>query len=365
MRKRIVMLVLSLGLIASLAIGGCAPGAAPPPAEEEEAPPAEEEEEAPPAAPEEEAIKWRMTTIAGATSPWHYLIQPFADYVYEMSDGQIEITLYPVNELYPISEFLDSVSRGVSEMALASDAVASGIDPAFEAGMYWTGDPLPVEGWFIYTQYTDYPEIMRDLYSRYDIQWLEKCYFPEETFFSNVPIRKSSDFKGVKIRCSGMAESLFDKLGASPTYISGAEIYTAAQLGTIDAFEMGGFSTNWASGLHEVADYIIDPPIHCPNGGGSFIVNMDAWNSLTPGQQSILRRAAFECSLRFHLDMRNDDLRARQKTIDYGLEVCTIEDMDYVREMATEVWEDYGRKNDDCVRLLEEYYEVLGLYGLK
>lgn len=48
MKHKILVLVLSIAVIASLVIVGCAPKAAPP---EEGVPPPEEEEEAPPAAP--------------------------------------------------------------------------------------------------------------------------------------------------------------------------------------------------------------------------------------------------------------------------------------------------------------------------
>jgi len=96
-----------------------------------------------------------------------------------------------------------------------------------------------------------------------------------------------------------------------------------------------------------------------------YIVNMDAWNSLTPELQAALKTAADASCMNFYIQSKKADLEAKQKMLDYGCEMCGLppEDMAVVYEKAEEVWEEFAQQNEDCARLYEVYKGMLRLYG--
>ena len=71
----------------------------------------------------------------------------------------------------------------------------------------------------------------------------------------------------------------------------GVEIFPSIKSGAIDATEWVGPWNDLASGFYQVAKYYYCPGFHEPGAGLSTGINLDVWNSLTPGQQAILRTA--------------------------------------------------------------------------
>jgi len=143
------------------------------------------------------------------------------------------------------------------------------------------------------------------------------------------------------------------------------QIYSALQLGTIDAFEMGGYGANWELGFQEVCPYIIEPAFHCTTGSPAYIANLDAWNSLPSDLQAIVTTASFNSGINFWLQTKKSDLEARQKWIDYGCEVLTLpdEDLEEIYEVAEDVWKEFSETNEDAARLYEAFKKNVELHG--
>ena len=119
MNKRIVMLVLSLVVIASLVLAGCAPETAPPPEEEEEeaAPEEEEEEEGPPPVqPEAEVHKWDCQSFMATGEPEWADFQAMFERIGLLSGGQLDITVHPSGALASGWKIPDCVPEGVCDL---------------------------------------------------------------------------------------------------------------------------------------------------------------------------------------------------------------------------------------------------------
>lgn len=365
MKSKLTMLLVAALTIVSLAAMACAPGA---PANDQGGgtPGEDSSSETETSAPGDEVFNWRMTTQGPAVSIWHYGNEYFADIVNDMSDGRLQITLHPGGSLFPVPDTLDNVTQGVVEMAQCGGVAFAGKDPTFTAVSFVTGASIDnTMDEAVYVWHTDYKDIVSDLYAKHGCKWLAPGWIPGEQYVSRVPIRSADDYKGLKIRASGMSELLFQELGASTTYVQGSEIYSALQLGTIDGCDAAGAAGNWDTGLHEVTDYIIKPGFHLNMGHIDHFVNQDAWNSLPPDLQHILQVAAIAGGDHFGTEIHAKNLIAEQNMIDYGLEVITLpdEELEKIHQAAVRVWDDVAASTPEAARLIGIYEETCALVG--
>jgi TRAP-type transport system periplasmic protein len=116
---------------------------------------------------------------------------------------------------------------------------------------------------------------------------------PRQTTNSVRPITKPSDFKGIKIRVpqNDLWVKFFGSLGANPTPMDFKEVYTALQLGTIDAQE-NPLEVPVSNKFFEVQDYL-SLTGHISDG---YIlgINKAKWDAFDKKTQSILSEAAAE-----------------------------------------------------------------------
>jgi TRAP-type C4-dicarboxylate transport system substrate-binding protein len=315
--------------------------------------------------PVQEVIKWKCTTNAGAGNPMHSYHQFFVDRVAEMTGGRIEIELIPVGELYPLDQYYDMVGKGVSEMTANWPGFLGGINPAYKIGDFFPGVDVTWDMWMLYLDEMGHLEHLREMLARGNIHLIDYFIMTPCPIISNVPIRKASDFEGVKFRAFAIVEEMMTKLGCSCVFVTPEEVYTGLQLGTFDAAKMGCHSLNYAMGLHEITDYIIEPCFSNPLNSGAYMVNMDAWNDLSPELQAVMRGAAKVAGIQYGLAFAKEDNAAKRAMIDYGVEVITLppEEMAIITKKAREVWHEMAQKNEDCAKMVEQFEATLELLG--
>ena len=100
-------------------------------------------------------------------------------------------------------------------------------------------------------------------------------------------INSLEDLKGLKMRIPGFAGEVLAKLGAKPTNIPSAELYTALERNTIDALEWVGPSLDLRMGFHKIAPYYYTG-WHEPATELQFMVNQEAFDKLPEDLQHIL-----------------------------------------------------------------------------
>lgn len=319
-------------------------------------------------AEEKKVFKWRAVCNEPEADTRVIYHKQFCDMIRKMSDGRVDITLYPGAALYPPFEWFKNTGQGVNEVALAYGAYLGGINPVFpwEAEMP-TSQMRELGEIMIY--FDKITSIIRPLYAKGNVYVIDKWPLPEEAFMSNVPITKAEDFKGLKIRlgCASLFP-MFKKLGAAITLIPMGDVYTALKLGTLDAVESSGYGGNWRVGLHEVTKYMIEPAPHTSlgwAGSGVHAVNMDAWNSLPDDLKEILRVASRAHALNVYKGCLEDDLIARGKMIDYGLKVLTITPEEFAKivKASEESIQEFAKKNETAEKLVKAFTDSLDLYS--
>ena len=199
----------------------------------------------------------------------------------EETNGQIDVTMYPGGAVVPTMEIPMSVMEGVIEMGYTW------------AGYYRDWAPCFGFGWGFPSVGLSYFDQMRLGLGHGLIEvWKEETLAKSggkmmlrpilsEDFplYGSKPITSIDDFKGLKMRSTGLAAEWFAAMGASTTYISGSEIYTAFATGLVDVGHYGSFGTGEDMKMYEVADYYMVPTIG-DGIGAVWFINTEAWNSL-------------------------------------------------------------------------------------
>lgn len=338
--KRFLTLVLICLL--SLSLAACASKTAAPTA-------------APAQAAKAEVIKWKMQACEPTGSIMYKYSEFFSQKVKEASGGRLEITVYAPDSLYPVLETLSSVGKGVSEMAACYGSYYKGLDPAC---MMEFCAP------YSFTEYADMYmrsynmgviDIMREVYAKQNVYLADYYFIPPENLFSKRPLKTAEDLKGLKVRVGGIAGDVFKKLGAAVTTVAASEIYTALQLGTVDAAEYSGYAMNYDLGFQEVTKYITPQPHHgtCASG---FWINNDAWNKLPEDLKAIVHSCAKEAGLYAYTSQTMANLEAVNKMINENkLEMVPLPqaELDKILKAAEQVENDYAAASPAAAKIVE------------
>lgn len=352
--KKLLTLFASICLVLVLAalLLGCA----------KPAPPA-----APAAAPAPEVIKWRFETLQ--TPGFAYKVNElFCELVGEMSNGRMEVTLYPPGSLYPIAEALDAVAAGMSEMALPASAYFLGkLGPITQVEASLPGvEKDPIERYNFFYEHEDGAmiKLMREVFAPHGVYYLGPNISTGWNMFSKVPINKVEDWSGLKVRCYGIEADWYGAMGASTILIPGGELYTALATGVVDAARWGSPSVTIDMGLHEVAKYILYPPsLPCPNN--HHMINLDAWNALPDDIKAIVDAAARESGWFYVSAGSYRDYAALEKMKEEGAIVCKIPEDEQARmdKIAMTQWEKLAEVDAYAARgveLVKSYLRYLG-----
>ena len=126
---------------------------------------------------------------------------------------------------------------------------------------------------------------------------------PSEIFaHAHKPIKTAEDLKGLKFRTTGAwAAILKDYFGASPTVLPASEIFTALERRVIDGTEYVTPSINVATGLHNVARYVMLPGVHQPTYVYEALLKKEVWDALRPDLKEKLIAAGKLTMMQAHL----------------------------------------------------------------
>ncbi len=227
---------------------------------------------------------------ASEDSVHHKMSTLFAQYVDEMSNGDIAIEIVPSGALGGERDMIEGIQIGTVEMASTANMVLSNFDTTFSIL------DLP----YVYTDYeTAYKvldsEEMQGLINKFAEESGVRILAYGQGGFRDVISRKScvdlASFKGIKIRVpeSDIYLSTFAALGANPTPLAFTEVFTALQQGTIDGFEIVPLVV-LANGYYEVCSNVsMTRHLYSPN---PFMISETVFRSLTEEQQTILQEAA-------------------------------------------------------------------------
>jgi len=237
-------------------------------------------------------VMWKMVT----TWPPHFpMLGEGADYmaklVDEMSGGKFKISVYGGGELIPPMGVFDAVSQGTVEIGHGAAYYWSGKAPAaqFFAAVPFGFNAQSQNAWITSGGGL---ALWEEIYKPFNL----KPYLGGNTGVQmggwfNKEINSVADLKGLKMRIPGLGGQVLAKAGGNAILVAGGEIYTNLERGVIDATEWVGPYHDLKLGLHKVAKYYYYPGWHEPGSSLEFMVNIGAYEKLSPEFKAILDTA--------------------------------------------------------------------------
>jgi TRAP-type mannitol/chloroaromatic compound transport system substrate-binding protein len=250
-----------------------------------------------PAQAKDKVIKWRAQSAWNRGDAFHDEAEYFLEALNTMSGGRLVIPkMFASGEIVGPIEAMTETSAGRLDLTHNSGMYVAGTLPY--AGLSigsrpgWTNESI-----FSQVRYL-YEGGGLDLYNEYFKTKYNLISFPavitaSEAVYSIKPIRTIEDFKGLKIRTSGLNKVFFEELGATCVSIPMTDVTPAMSRGELDACEMSSFYIDSKSGIEDVAKYVLVGYIHQPVGATvQIFINMDSWNALPDDLKKIVKYAA-------------------------------------------------------------------------
>ncbi len=291
---------------------------------------------------------WTFQAATSAGEIAFEIMEDFTESIGPLTNGRVEVRLMPVGAIVQYSETLDAVAAGVLDGHVTASVYFSGKDPAFALLGDLIGAYNHPNEMLLFLHRGSGDALLRQLYGQYGLHYIGGATTGKEAFVSTIPIRGVADFAGVKVRApEGMAQDIFEEIGAAPVNLPAAEVFTAVERGVVDAADWATFSMNHQLGFHKIARYPIYPGIHSmPVIDVS--VNQSRWAALTPDLQAILavavRDFARDIVQRLELQDVSDVADAQAD----GAEVIDWSDQERqkLRDVAVGVWADWSARSD-------------------
>jgi tripartite ATP-independent transporter DctP family solute receptor len=234
-----------------------------------------------------------INTALTTSDPLYKGLESFRDQVAERSGGTIEVKLFPNSQLGPDEDVLEQARAG----APVAVVVDGGRLAVFQKEFGVLGAPYLASG---------YDGIRKVVTSPLFEEWVGKLHDAsghqvlsfnwwqgERQLWTNKPVATPADLNGVRMRTPGAPVWMetIKAMGATPTPMPFAEVYSALQQNVIDAVE-AQLPAGKGAKLPEVTKNLTKTGhINLITG----LVTSAVWfDSLTPEQQTILREEALK-----------------------------------------------------------------------
>ncbi len=244
--------------------------------------------------PQQKPIIIRAAHVDSPDSGINLAIKHMSQIVKERTNGRVVIEDHPAGDLMggKGQVGMDLLMAGNIELSPMSSAYYTAIVP--EIGIislpFLFADVEAQWKWFN----TAGPQIIADLFEAKGLK--VNFFWPRDLrdFFSRKgPLTSPEQFRGLRIRVmeAPIYVDIMNALGAKPTPMAWGEVYTALQMGSIDAIEPM-VEPGYTSGMWEVAKHVTISNYTSDASLGAY--NKKFWDSLPMDIKAILYEAGLE-----------------------------------------------------------------------
>ncbi len=287
-----------------------------------------------------ETYKIKLAHTVPVTHAYHKGYVKFKEMVAEMTDGQVDVTIYPHGTLGGDIQAADSVQMGIAQMAL------TGTFALYDYNPKWAVMDLP----YLFKNYEDVDRIIngpigeellkKPVGNAYVLGFMENGF--RHVSNNKRPIKTLADFKGLKIRTmeAPVHVSAFRALGASPTPMPFGELYTALQTGVVDG-EENPPSLFYTMKFYEVQKYFsLTSHVYL---AGLTLINKKFFDGLPDDVQHAIR-VCFRDAAQYQRDLVRADDANKLKLLRDKMEVNSIApaEIDKMREATQPVYNEWA-----------------------
>ncbi len=274
-------------------------------------------------------LKLRLGHEMPESHPYHAGAKKFAELVAEKSKGAIAVQIFPNGNIGKQGQLAEGLTMGTVDLALTNTMVLE----KYESLVSVLALPYLMRSWEHLYKVVDGP-LGEELNARLEKKGLSVlAYCSVGTIYINSIklVKNPEDMKGLKLRVQpGPSYVEAGKaMGAVVTTTAFSEVYTALQLGTIDA-QTQSVSNILSNKHYEVAKFIV------LNDFGYLLeplsVSKMVFDRLSPEQKKILKEAAYEAAVWQRKYMADEEKKGIVTLKGYGV---TVSDCDMDKWRAT------------------------------
>ncbi len=235
-------------------------------------------------AAQQKVISLNYADYMPATHKQSLLADQWCKEVEKRSKGAIKVTAFHGATLTPAAMIYDSVSKGIAAIGMGTLGYTRGRFPLSEFTDHPLGYPSSRVATGLFNEY--YKKFKPKELDDVKVLYLDGIG-PALLHTATKPVSKLEDFKGMKIRASGLQVAPTRALGASPVGMPIGDVYDALSKGVAD----GGFFPyealdGWKLG--EVVKYTTESYPCAMSSGLFFVMNKKVWESLSPDLQKMI-----------------------------------------------------------------------------
>ena len=263
--------------------------------------------------------------------------EPFAKEVAELTDGKVNVKIYPGATLANPKTMVDAITTGITDIGF--------VLPEYIPGRFQRSSVLELP--FIFnsathvakTVYAIYDEYLAGDYERFKVLWFLSAPLTQ-LHTVNKPVLTLDDLKGMKIRSASATETTGLKLlGANPIGMPISELAIALQKGVVD----GAFTPYAALNSHKLIDIV--KHITEINYNGALmcvLMNRNTWDKLPDFAKKAINQVANKSfGIRAAAAFDEEDLENIEAGKTKGIEIHKFSDAEKarIREKLKNIWQ--------------------------
>ena len=291
--------------------------------------------------------------IGATTHPYQLGAEYWNEKLVEYSGGSMELDIYPANQLAAGAKAVEGTALGTIDIFIENPMSVCNVVPSFEAmNLPYLFDSA--EQAFAMMKTDECKVFAEDCEAR-GIKLLGYWYNGWRNISnSKRPIEKVEDLKGLSIRIaeSQVFADMMEALGMQAVPLANSEIFTALQMGTVDAQENP--QNNYINNKYFEVNRYFSMTRHVfsvePVG-----MNLDLWNALTEEQQQMLMKS-FDEATEYQIKLAQEtEAQQLEQVIAEGADIVVtyIDDLTPFQDAVKGVYDKY--KDTD----LRPYIEAL------
>ncbi|MBL4813422.1 MAG: C4-dicarboxylate TRAP transporter substrate-binding protein [Rhodobacteraceae bacterium] len=245
------------------------------------------------AAPAYAETTLRIGTVLAPDDPMGQGLDKFASEVAEATGGDVIIEVFHNSQLGDTTEMIDQARAGASVGTITDVARLSSFVPslAIMSAPFLFDTYEQADKFALSEAYLGWGEELSE--EAGIVMLASNWYQGARHALTQEPVLSPADLAGVRMRTIGAPIWIetIRAMGAEPTPIAWGEVYSALQLGSIDAAEAQPTAI-WGAKLYEVINHVsLTGHIQLVT---ALVVSTESWNELSEENQVIVRNLAVE-----------------------------------------------------------------------
>jgi TRAP-type C4-dicarboxylate transport system substrate-binding protein len=230
-------------------------------------------------------IKLNYSIFFPAPAPQTQIATEWAKEIEKRTNGKVQITMFPSGTLTPADKCYDGVVKGISDIGQSVLAYTRGKFPLSAVADL----PLGMKTGLVATK------LINEFYNKFkpkEFNEIKVMYFHGHgpgLLHTKKEVKNLEEFKGMKIRCTGLAAKIVGGLGAAPVAMPMGDTYDSLSRGVVDG-SMAPYEALKTFKWGEVVKFTTEDWGAAYSSGFFVVMNKERWNTIPKGDQKIIEK---------------------------------------------------------------------------